>query len=225
MSQNVTHKKNIVRSKDATKAGYDWLSKWYDALTNSYLKKSREKGLQKLSVKNGETVLEIGFGTGHGITAMAKSVGDTGEVYGLDISEGMRNVTQTRIEKAGLSHRVKLNVGDAANLPFEDNFFDAIFTSFALELLEAHELPIVLHECQRVLKAGGRICVVSLSKKGKGNKTMASLYQSAYRFFPNLAGHPHLIQKALEEARFQTLDATQLSVWGLPVEIVVAQKP
>ena len=131
----------------------------------------------------------------------------------------------TRIEKAGLSHRVKLNVGDAANLPFEDNFFDAIFTSFALELLEAHELPIVLHECQRVLKAGGRICVVSLSKKGKGNKTMASLYQSAYRFFPNLAGHPHLIQKALEEARFQTLDATQLSVWGLQVEIVVAQKP
>ncbi|MHB8855799.1 MAG: class I SAM-dependent methyltransferase [Bellilinea sp.] len=225
MSQNVTHKKNVVRSKDATKAGYDGLSKWYDALTNSYLKKSREKGLQKLSVKNGETVLEIGFGTGHGITAMAKSVGDTGKVYGLDISEGMRNVTQTRIEKAGLSHRVKLNVGDAANLPFEDNFFDAIFTSFALELLEAHELPIVLHECQRILKAGGRICVVSLSKKGKGNKTMASLYQSAYRFFPNLAGHPHLIQKALEEARFQTLDATQLSVWGLQVEIVVAQKP
>ncbi|MFZ3080930.1 MAG: methyltransferase domain-containing protein [Bellilinea sp.] len=225
MAQDINQVKSMPRSKDATKAGYDWLSKWYDALTNSYLKKSREKGLQKLSVKNGETVLEIGFGTGHGITAMAKSVGDTGKVYGLDISEGMRNVTQTRIEKAGLSHRVKLNVGDAANLPFEDNFFDAIFTSFTLELLEAHELPIVLHECQRVLKAGGRICVVSISKKGNENNMMANLYRSAYRLFPNVAGRPHLVQKALEEAHFRTLDATQLPLWGLPVEIVVASKP
>lgn len=225
MTQDVHQGKSITRSKEATKSGYDGLSKWYDAITGSYLRKSRERGLQKLSAKNGETVLEIGFGTGHGITALAKSVGNTGNVYGLDISEGMRSVAQNRIEKAGLSHRVKLNVGDAANLPFEDNFFDAIFTSFALELLEAHELPIVLHECQRVLKAGGRIGVVSLSKKAEGNKIMAFFYRAAYRYYPNLAGHPHLVQKALEEARFQTQDAEQLSVWGLPVEIIIACKP
>ncbi|TDA65033.1 MAG: methyltransferase domain-containing protein [Chloroflexi bacterium] len=225
MSQNITHKKNVVRSKEATKAGYDGLSKWYDAITGSYLRKSRERGLQKLNVDEGETVLEIGFGTGHGIIAMANSVGNAGKVYGLDISEGMRSVAQNRIAKAGLSHRVKLNVGDAAKLPFEDNFFDAIFTSFTLELLETHELPIVLLQCQRVLKAGGRIGVVSLSKKTEGNKIMTSLYRLAYRYYPDLAGHPHLIQKALEEAGFHTLDATQLSVWGLPVEIILAQKP
>ncbi len=73
-------------SKEATKAGYDGLSKWYDVITGSYLRKSRAQGLQKLNVEEGETILEIGFGTGHGITAMANSVGNAGKVYGLDIS-------------------------------------------------------------------------------------------------------------------------------------------
>jgi hypothetical protein len=45
-------------------------------------KRFTESGLQKLKVKQGETVLEIGFGTGHALVALARLVGQSGKVYG-----------------------------------------------------------------------------------------------------------------------------------------------
>ena len=93
--------------------------------------------MQELGAKDGETVLEIGVGTGHCILALAQSVGNAGKVYGIDISEGMYDVTCARMRKAGLSGRVDLECGDAAELPYESDFFDAVFISFTLELFDA----------------------------------------------------------------------------------------
>lgn len=52
--------------------------------------------------------------------------GDSGEVYGLDISESMLKITTSRIEEEGLSHRVNLQCGDAANFPYTDGFIDGV---------------------------------------------------------------------------------------------------
>ena len=73
-------------------------------------------------------MLEIGFGTGQCLKALAQSVGSSGKVYGIDLSEGMFNVAQARLSKAGLSGSVELKCGDAAKLPFEADFFDADLT-------------------------------------------------------------------------------------------------
>jgi hypothetical protein len=59
----------------------------------------------------------------------------TREKLGLDISEGMRKVTQSRVEQAGLAKRVELKLGDAAKLPFEANSFQ-----FALPTIVVSEL-------------------------------------------------------------------------------------
>lgn len=216
MSRNATPMSEVIRSKQVTKAGYDRLSKWYDAITGSFSGKSREKGLQKLNAREGETILEIGFGTGHCIKALAESVGDAGKVYGLDISEGMRGVTQSRVEKAGLAERVELRLGDATRLPFKDNLFDAIYSSFTLEMFDAGEIPIVLNQCWRVLKPSGRLGVVSLSKQAAKNNWMTRLYRLSYEHSPDLAGRPYFVRKAVEET---------VSLMGLPVEIIVARKP
>lgn len=226
MTENVTQRRNMIRSKEVTKAGYDRLSKWYDIVASPYTRRFRKMGLNKLGVRDGETVLEIGFGTGHCIQALAKSVGDTGKVYGFDLSEGMRDVTQSRIANAGLARRVELRLGDATKLPFEDNLFDAIFSSFTLEMFEAGEIPIVLNQCWRVLKTGGRLGLVSLSKQmEENNNWMAKLYRLSYEHYPDLAGRPYFVRKALEENRFQILNDETGSLMGLPVEIIIAKKP
>ncbi len=224
MSEIETEISRVTRSKEEAKASYDRMSKWYDLLASRFERKYREAGLHKLSAQAGEIVLEIGFGPGHGILALAQSVGDSGRVYGIDISEGMYRLARSRVERAGLSGRVKLQCGDAATLPFEASIFDAIFTSFTLELFDTPEIPTVLGKCRRVLRGGGRICVVAISKKGKV-RVMVRLYEWLHEKFPNYADcRPILVQKALEGVGFQILDVMEMSMWGLPVEIVVGKK-
>lgn len=214
----------VTRSRKEAKTSYDKMSRWYDMLAGRFERKYRDTGLQKLRVREGEMVLEIGFGTGHCTLALAQAVGDLGKVYGIDISKGMYNVTRSRVKGVGLSERVELKSGDATELPFEEDFFDAIFMSFTLELFDTPEIPIVLQECQRVLRSGGRICVVALSKKGKAGIVM-KLYEWAHWRFPNYVDcRPIFVQKMLEDAGFQTLGVAEMSMGGLPVEIVLAEK-
>src|SRR5512145_2968775 len=99
----------VNRSKEAARASYNRLSRWYDTIAGSTEKKYRDWGLEKLAAQSGERILEIGFGTGHCLVALAKAVGSTGRVIGLDISDGMLAITRDRLQKEGLNDRVDLH--------------------------------------------------------------------------------------------------------------------
>jgi len=223
--ENMTNEiSRVTRPKQEAKASYDRMSRWYDILSGRFESKYREAGLRKLGAGEGEKILEVGFGTGHCILALARTVGDKGKVYGIDISEGMCNISLSRIEKSGLSERVELHCGDATQLPFKDNCFDAVFMSFALELFDTSEIPIVLDGCRRVLRSDGRICIVAMSKKAKDG-VMVKLYEWFHRRFPSFVDcRPIFVQKALEGTGFRIQDASEMPMWGLPVEIVLARK-
>jgi ubiquinone/menaquinone biosynthesis C-methylase UbiE len=214
----------VLRSKEAARASYDRLSRWYDALAGGSEKRLTEIGLQKLKVKEGETVLEIGFGTGHALVALAHPVGQSGKVYGIDLSEGMFRIARDRLDKAGLLNRVELRRGDAIGLPFDADFFDVIFMSFTLELFDTPEIPALLGECYRVLREGGRMGVVAMSKRERPNWP-TRLYEWAHRALPNYVDcRPIPVRQVLGEAGFHLVDSADLSVWGLPVDVVVAEK-
>jgi demethylmenaquinone methyltransferase/2-methoxy-6-polyprenyl-1,4-benzoquinol methylase len=214
----------VTRTKEEGRTSYNKMSKWYDMLASPSERKYRAAGLQKLCTKEGEKVLEIGTGTGNDIVTLARSVGDSGTVCGIDISEGMCEIALSKIKKAGLSGRVRLDCGDAARLPYSDNYFDAIYTSFTLELFDTPEIPVVMHECSRVLRNGGRICVVAMSKKEKTG-VMVRLYEWSHAKFPNYVDcRPIFVQQTLKDSGFKITDVTGMSMWGLPVEIVLARK-
>jgi len=140
----------VPRTKEDAKRFYDRISRVYDLLTRAFERRYAEIALARLHVQEGETVLEIGFGSGHCLKRIAESVGQTGKAYGVDISSGMVEVTKRRLEKAGLMGRVELYCRDAARLPYKDNTFDAVFMSFTLELFDTPEIPKVLEEIKRV---------------------------------------------------------------------------
>ncbi len=214
----------VTRTHAKAQATYDRISGWYDLLEGYWEAKPKERALEMLGVKDGQVVLELGFGTGHGILALAQAVGRSGKVYGLDLSPRMLALTQERVHRKGWGERVILQNGDATTLPYAADFFDAIFMSFVLELFDTPEIPQVLSECRRVLKPRGRIGVVSLSAVGESN-TMRRLYEWGHERLPQLVDcRPIFVRRALEAATFVTVETVQGSLWGLPLEIVIARE-
>ena len=180
--------------------------------------------MKNLAVKEGENVLEIGFGTGDALINLSQSVGDSGKVYGIDISEGMLEVTKSKLEKEGLLERTRLVLGDAFKLPFDDEFFDVLFMSFTLELFDTPEIPELLAECKRVLKIGGRIGVVAISEKDVDN-VMTKLYKWVHMKFPSYVDcRPIYTKQELEKSGFTIMRLDDFSMWELPVDVVVAKK-
>src|ERR1039457_4286856 len=79
----------MVLSRAETKALYDKISKVYDLLAERSGGPVREAGLRMLAPQPGETVLEIGFGTGHALVWLARAVGPSGKGHGIGLSDGM----------------------------------------------------------------------------------------------------------------------------------------
>jgi ubiquinone/menaquinone biosynthesis C-methylase UbiE len=182
-----------------------------------------ELGLQMLAVRRGERVLEIGFGTGYALLSIARSVGNDGEVYGIDSSRGMLEVARLRLRKVGLLHRTQLRLGNAVCLSFGDEFFDALFMSFTLELFDANTMPKVLCECYRVLRNDGRLCIVALSNSGCG--VVKRTYEWLHDRFPQYIDcRPIMLKEVLEGADFNVVEAAEYSLFGLPVQIAKATK-
>ncbi len=213
----------VFQSKAETKAFYDKISHVYDLLSEHNEGPVRRTGLEKLDAQRGEKVLEIGFGTGHSLVSLAQSVGPTGKVYGLDLSERMLDVSRDNLHKAGLAERVELICGDAVQLPYPPDSLDAIFMSFTLELFDTPEIPKVLAECQRVLRPGGRIAVVGVSKEGESGVTLHA-FEWSHRHFPNLVDcRPIFVRQSLEAAGFR-IESTERQMMWVPVEVVLGFK-
>lgn len=217
--------RRVNRSKEEARASYNRLSRWYDAIAGSTEKKYRDRGLEKLSAQPGERILEIGFGTGHCLVSLAQAVGSAGGVIGLDISDGMLAIARERLRKAGLDDRVELRLGDAANLDFiEAGSLDGVFMSFTLELFDNPEIPRVLGECHRILKPGGRIAVVSMTKTDPPGLAVRT-YEWFHERVPNYADcRPIFARRSIEQSGFAIQDVSVASMWGLPVEIVLGRK-
>ena len=104
-------------------------------------------------------VTSTGFVTG----GSGKSDSATkGHVTGVDLSEGMLAVMREKVGKAGLTEMISIEEGDGEALRFPDNTFDRVTIAFGIRNFE--DRPKGLREMLRVLKPGGRLVILELSR-------------------------------------------------------------
>ena len=99
-------------------------------LVNNPLRESIFHAMIKaLQLPEGSRGLDAGCGMGLQSLLLAKDVGLTGHVTGLDVSAEMLDHGQEIVKEAGLSERISFQEGDVTNLPFDNNTFDWVWSA------------------------------------------------------------------------------------------------
>jgi len=109
---------------------------------------------------NPQEVLDVATGTGD--LAITIEKGTNAKVIGLDLSQQMLNVGVIKIKKLKLDGKISMQKGDAENLPFEDNRFDAVSVAFGVRNFE--NLKKGLAELRRVVKDNKSVYILEFSK-------------------------------------------------------------
>ena len=120
-----------------------------------------------------------------GASGASASSATSGHVTGVDLSEGMLAVMREKVGKAGLSGMISIEEGDGENLRFPDNTFDRVTIAFGIRNFE--DRPKGLKEMLRVLKPGGRLVILELSRPE--NKVIRWFYDLYFlHILPKIGG-------------------------------------
>jgi demethylmenaquinone methyltransferase/2-methoxy-6-polyprenyl-1,4-benzoquinol methylase len=155
---------------------FDNIAKDYDSLNHimslSIDKIWRRKAIKKIKdACETPRVLDVACGTGDFSIAIAKAV-RKGEVIGVDISKEMLEVMRQKVLKNKLESIISQEVGDGETLRFPEGSFDRVVNAFGIRNFEDKDKG--LREALRVLKPGGRLVILELSRPQ--NKIIRWLY-------------------------------------------------
>ena len=200
---------------------YNWIAPIYDLFGILMESKAHQRAIDMAAIKNGEKILEVAFGTGLNFVEILKR-NPQGWVNGIDVSMKMLERARKRISKTGQKNYT-LYLGDCRHLPFEDGTFDILMTQYLLDILPVEDFIPILLEFRRVLKDGGRIVLVNMTK---GERWLNKIYEEIYKFKPPLLAGCRgvMAQPFLEEIGFKEFQREFVSQLGFPSEVVLGVK-
>lgn len=136
-------------------------------LTLGRERRFRQRLLELAHVEAGESVLDIGCGTGTLAIAAKRVVGDSGVVHGVDASPEMIARARRKARRSGMD--VVFEMAKAQSLPFPDARFDLVLSTVMLHHLPRAGRSQAVRDARRVLKPGGRLLAVDFVRRsGKG---------------------------------------------------------
>lgn len=110
------------------------------------------------AIQSGESVLEVGCGTGVLCRWLARETANANPVFGVDVNTFFLREAAEIARRDGMENVVSFREGSAEDLPFEDNSIDVVFSSTVIQRVNAERM---LPEMVRVARPGGRIAVLS----------------------------------------------------------------
>lgn len=143
--------------------------------------------IEMANIRRGDTVLDVGCGSGN-LTLTAKSyVGACGSVCGVDASPEMIDVARKKAERKGFD--ASFDLGLIEQLPYPDSTFDVVISRLVIHHLPDDLKQMGVAEIFRVLKPGGRFFLVDF--KLPANRFLA-------RLVATLVGHNLMVQSSIE---------------------------
>ena len=208
--------KNIKPFKDSSskrsqiESMFDDISKRYDnlnqILTFGLHKRWRNRAINLID-NNPKKILDIATGTAD--FAIAAINLNPKKIIGIDISKQMIEIGNEKIKKNNISNKIDLIVADSENIPFPDNYFDAVTIGFGVRNFE--NLDKAMSEAYRVLKKNG--CIVIMEPSIKNNKALKVLFEIyfktivtniGYLFSKNFSAYNYLSESVKEFADSKT---------------------
>ena len=192
-------------------AGYDLLA-WLFLLGRE--RGFRERLVRLARLEPGQSVLDIGCGTGSLAIAAKQRVGPGGTVRGIDASPELIARARRKARKAGVD--VPFTIGVVEALPFPDGHFDAVLSTLMLHHLPREARQQCAREVRRVLKPGGRVLAVDFGGAAGDRKSLIE------RFHRHGRVDLRDIVKLLSEVGLQIVESGAVGVRNLSFVLATA---
>jgi len=189
---------------------YEKLAVVYDLIFGPSLHPGRVEAIQRMGIKTGDRVLEVGVGTGINAALYPRDCA----VTGIDLSSSMLEKARERVARKGIRN-VRLLEMDAADLKFADGSFDIVYAPYLISVVP--DPVAVAREMRRVCRAGGRI--IFLNHFRSANAALASIERAISPFTVHIGFKSDLDLPAfLAQADLQPLSIEKVNVpriWSL----------
>jgi phosphatidylethanolamine/phosphatidyl-N-methylethanolamine N-methyltransferase len=145
---------DVALEKRQVERAYELYAPVYDFISNWIFAPGRDAAIHQLALKPGQTILEVGIGTGLNLPLYPPSC----RLTGIDLSQEMLDKAVERAQKLAMPN-VVLKVMDATSLDFADNEFDKAVATYTISAVP--DPVAVLREMRRVVKPGGTLVILN----------------------------------------------------------------
>jgi ubiquinone/menaquinone biosynthesis C-methylase UbiE len=192
-----------------------------------YERPALERLLPQLELGAARALVEFGCGTGRlAAELLSHRLSAECRYLGIDSSRTMVELARSRVAPFGA--RAELRHSDGSpRIAAPDCSFDRFVSSYVLDLLAEDEIRTLLTEAHRVLAPGALLGIVGLTHgETPGARAMSFVWERIHRLRPTLVGgcRPLEVSALLPERAWQVRQRSVLAPYGIPSEVIVAER-